>query len=184
MDFKQYFLYQADYQHWANDLMFNALDRLDDEARKGKQQLYFSCIHDSVDHLAFFHHKWLTRLKGDSPSVKYTDTLHADWRELKNVLRHETRELQRWLEQQTQSFFDTLLHYRRTEGQEEKSIWARDCLTHIFTYASLERGHITAIAATLGAPLPDMSYYAYRREMGEHVENIRKMAASEPSAEK
>ena len=29
MDFKQQFIYQIDYQHWANYALFNALDRLD-----------------------------------------------------------------------------------------------------------------------------------------------------------
>jgi len=33
VDFKQYFVYQTDYQHWANDILFSALGRLNDEAR-------------------------------------------------------------------------------------------------------------------------------------------------------
>jgi len=29
LSWKQYFIYQADYQHWANEVLFECLDRLD-----------------------------------------------------------------------------------------------------------------------------------------------------------
>ncbi|MCX7627332.1 MAG: hypothetical protein N2Z69_02825 [Methylophilaceae bacterium] len=174
MSFKQYFLYQADYQHWANDVLFNALDRLDDPARNSNQKLFFGSIHGSLDHLLFFFRKWDARLKGEAHAEVYTPVLHADWRELKNALRQELRAMQRWLGSQPESFFDGKLEYRRTRSDEPQSIWVRDALTHVFTYAALERGHISAVGSGLGAPFPDMSYYTYRREMGEHLENLRK----------
>jgi uncharacterized damage-inducible protein DinB len=174
MDFKQYFLYQTDYQHWANDALFNALDRLDEAARTSEQKLFFGSIHNSVDHLAFFHKKWSARLRGEVAAERYTGTVHGDWRELKNALRQEIRAMQRWLERQPQDFLDTRLRYSRTLSKAEHQIWVRDALTHIFTYASLERGHISAIGSSLGAPFPNMAYYTYRMEMGEHLEHMRK----------
>lgn len=173
MDFKQHFLYQTDYQHWANDALFNAIDRLDQEARVSSQQLYFGSLHNSMDHLLFFYRKWFARLKGESRAPRYSGTVHTDWHELKNNMRHEIRAMQRWLERQPQDYFDGRLIYRRTMSQQENSVWVRDAYTHIFTYASLERGYISAIARTLGAPFPDMSYYTYRLEMGEHLQHMR-----------
>jgi uncharacterized damage-inducible protein DinB len=178
MDFKQHFLYQTDYQHWANDILFNALDRLDDEARKSTQKLYFGSLHNSVDHLAFFHRKWLARLRSEDNNLRYTDTIHHDWRELKNILRKDLREMQDWLARQPQAFFDTQLRYRRTLDQEKHSVWVRDALTHIFTFAAMERGRISALAANMGAPLADMFYASYRQEMGEHLDNLRKADTS------
>lgn len=174
MDFKHYFIYQADYQHWANDVLFNALDRLDETTRTDPKTLFFGSIHDNVDHLDFFYRKWLARLKGEPFAERYAGRQHADWRELKNSLRREVRALQHWLEHQPEAFFDTQLSYRRTLNHEEKGVWVRDALTHIFTYGALERGHISAAASTLGAPYPDMGYYTYRTEMGEHLEHMRK----------
>jgi len=174
MDSKQYFIYQADYQHWANDILFNALDRLSDEARYSEQKLFFGSIHNTVDHLLFFYHKWFARLKGESQAATYTGTVHPDWRELKNALRQELRSMQRWLEQSPDSYFDSQIHYHRTLNREEQGVWVRDALTHIYTYASLERGHISAAGSALGAPFPDMAYYTYRLEMGDHLANLRK----------
>jgi len=48
------------------------------------------------------------------------------------------------------------------------------CVNPCFSYASLERGHISAVGSALGAPYPDMAYYTYRQEMGKHLENLRK----------
>lgn len=174
MDFKQHFLYQIDYQHWANDVLFNALDRLDEGARTSSQKLYFGSLHNSVDHLLFFYEKWFARLKGEDRAGSYNATRHQDWRVLKNAMRHEVREIQRWIERQPQDYFDERLFFKRSRNRQENSIWVRDALTHIFTFASLERGHIAAIASTLGAPFADMSYYNYRLEMGEHLQNLRK----------
>jgi uncharacterized damage-inducible protein DinB len=178
MDFKQQFIYQIDYQHWANDALFNALDRLDPEARISQQKLYFGSLHNNIDHLLFFYGKWFARLKGEQQATGYTGTVHHDWRDLKNSMRHDIREMQRWLEHQPQDFFDDRLFFNRTRSGEENSIWVRDALTHIFTYAATERGNLAAIASTLGAPFPDLSYYNYRHEMGEHLHNMRKAAPS------
>jgi uncharacterized damage-inducible protein DinB len=174
MDFKQQFIYQIDYQHWANDALFNALDRLDNEARTSPQKLYSGSIHNSVDHLLFFYAKWFARLRGEHQTGGYVGMLHPDWRELKNAMRHEIREMQRWLERQPQDFFDERLFFKRTSNRQENSLWVRDALTHVFTFASIERGQISAVAAALGAPFPDMSYYSYRQEMGDHLQNMRK----------
>lgn len=174
MDFKQYFLYQTDYQHWANEVLFNALDRLSDEARRSPQKLYFGSIHDSVDHLAFFYRKWFARLNGERSSAGYSAPAQPDWRELKSDMRQTLREMQRWMERQPDDFLDRRLHYVRTLSHEEKGVWMRDALTHLFTYATLERGHVSAIGSTLGAPFLDMAYYTYRLEMGEHLDNMRK----------
>ncbi len=174
MSFKQYFLYQTDYQHWADDVLFNALDRLDDESRKEERKLFFGSIHGTLDHLLFFLRKWNARLKGEQYAEGYSAVLLSDWRELKNALRQEIRDMQRWLEQQPEEFFDGRLTYRRTLSHEEKGVWVRDALTHVFTYAALERGHVSAAGSALGAPYPDMGYYTYRLEMGEHLENLRR----------
>lgn len=174
MGFKQYFLYQTDYQHWANDVLFNALERLDDATRREPCKLFFGSIHGTLDHLLFFTRKWHARLKGEQYAEAYGAVQYADWRELKNALRQEIRDLQRWLDSQPEAFFDDRLSYRRTLSHEASDVWVRDALTHLFTYAALERGQLSASASARGAPSADMAYYTYRLEMGEHLEHLRR----------
>lgn len=173
MDFKQDFFYQADYQHWANDILFNALDRLDESSRTEPDTLAFGSIQDHVGHLAFFYRKWLARLQGVPFSEHYATPRQADWQSVKNTLRHDVRTLQHWLEQQPEAFFDTQISFMRPLNHEENGVWVRDALTHVFTYSATERGRISAAASALGAPHPDINYFTYRGEMGEHLQNLR-----------
>lgn len=172
MSFKQHFLYLADYEHWANNMLFGALDRLDAEARHAQQPLHFGTLHGSVDHLAFFYRKWFARLRNEAPPAAYNGTLYLDWHELKHHMRLDIRAMQRWLQQQPESFFDQRLDYQRSLSQEQKSLWVRDVLTHVLVFAAMERGRLSTVGSSLGAPLTDMSYNAYRFEMGEHVDHL------------
>jgi uncharacterized damage-inducible protein DinB len=67
---KSYFVVQADYQHWANEVLFSALDHLNDEAIGADQGLFFNSIHHTADHILMVSQSWLARLKGENLSVE------------------------------------------------------------------------------------------------------------------
>lgn len=170
---KKYFTYQADYQHWANDVLFNSLDMLDDAARKSAQGLFFDSAHNTVDHILVVTKNWMARLRQEDTALPYNKVHCPDWKELKNALRQEVRDMQRWLEACPDEFFEERLFYRSSNGKEQ-SIWVRDALTHIMTHMVHHRGQVSAVATRLGSPTPEMDYVYYKREMEEHLENIKK----------
>lgn len=161
---KSYFVVQADYQHWANEMLFAALDHLQPEVLASDQGLSFRSIHHAVDHLLAVSQVWQARLRGESPAVNYRVVQHADWRELKTALRRETRRLQTWLETRTETFFDTQIQFVGGDGKA-RTMWVRDALTHLFTHSAQHRGQISAAATRLGAPCPEIDFVLYKREM-------------------
>lgn len=161
---KSYFVVQADYQHWANEVLFSALDHLQPEALGGDEGLYFKSVHHTVDHMLLVGQSWLARLQGDSLAVNYRVINHPDWRELKIALRRETRRLQSWLEAQPVEFLDTRISFAGSDGKT-RTMWVRDALTHLFTHYAHHRGQVSAVATRLGAPCPEMDFVSYRREM-------------------
>ncbi|MDO8891578.1 MAG: DinB family protein [Sulfurimicrobium sp.] len=169
---KKHFVYQADYQHWANDALFAAVDALDEAARQGNQGMMFENIHKTLNHILVATRNWMTRLKGDSQDTGREELYVADWKELKNALRHEFREAQRWLESQPESFFEEPVDYIDAQGQP-RQIWVRDALTHVMTHAAHLRGQVTSVIVRLGAPPPEMDYLFYKREMEKSLENLR-----------
>lgn len=169
---KKHFVYQADYQHWANDALFLAVDQLDDAARQSPQGLYFDTIHKAVNHILVVTHNWMARLKGGEPIPGHESLLHQDWKELKNALRHEFREMQRWLEALPESFFEEEIDYRGADQQPHR-IWVRDALNHIMTHAAHQRGLVAAVAMRLGAPAPEMDYIDYKTEIERHLQHIK-----------
>lgn len=169
---KKQFIYQADYQHWANDMLFAALDALDESARQSNQGMVFENIHKSMNHILVVTRNWMTRLKQENQIVGREEQFMADWKELKNALRLEFREAQRWLEAQPETFFDEQISYLNTDKQA-RQIWVRDALTHIMTHAAHLRGQVTSVAVRLGAPAPEMEYLSYKGEMEKSLEHLR-----------
>lgn len=170
---KKYFVYQADYQYWANDVLFNALDLIDDAARRSPQGLFFDSIHHTVDHIYVGTHAWFLRLKNEpTGAINFREVVHSEWRALKNALRQEVRQLQRWLDAQPESFFDEMLEYKSSDGKP-RSNWVRDILTHVGSHMVHHRGQASAVATRLGAPAPEMDYIYYKREVADHLENFK-----------
>ncbi|CAG0931063.1 MAG: hypothetical protein EFKGCFLK_00303 [Rhodocyclaceae bacterium] len=159
---KQYFIYQADYQHWANEVLFECLDRLDPKALAEPQGLHFSTIHQTVDHILVVSQLWRLRLQGESPIVDYKRLHHPDWRALKTALRQEMRGLQHWLETKPEAFFESEIAFRSSEGKARRN-WVRDVLTHMMGHMVHHRGQVSAAATRLGTPAPEMDYIFYKR---------------------
>jgi hypothetical protein len=108
---KSHFVVQADYQHWANEVMFTALDYLQPDVLDSDQGLFFNSIHHTADHMLLVSQSWLARLQGEQLSLNYKVINTPDWRELKLALRRETRKLQNWLEAQPLEFFDSQIAF-------------------------------------------------------------------------
>jgi uncharacterized damage-inducible protein DinB len=178
---KNYFVVQSDYQHWANDVLFTALDYLQPEAISSDQGLFFNSIHHTTDHMLLVSQSWLARLQGETVAVNYKVISTPEWRELKLALRRETRKLQTWLEAQSPEFFDTQIVYTGSEGKSH-TIWVRDVLTHLFTHYTHHRGQISAIATRLGAPSPEMDFVYYRREMERLLNEVKQASPAETPA--
>ncbi|HEX8979519.1 MAG TPA: DinB family protein [Parasulfuritortus sp.] len=161
---KNYFVVQADYQNWANNVLFESLSHLKPETLTRDEGLFFGSIHHTVDHILAVSQVWLARLQGNSLQVNFREIQHPVWRELQNAMRHETRHLQDWLESQPEAFFEDEIRFRSGDGKEW-TMWVRDVLSHLFDHYIHHRGQISAVATRLGAPCPEMDYFYYRRVM-------------------
>lgn len=175
---KSYYIVQTDYQHWANETLFSALDHLHPDAIGSDQGLLFGSIHHTLDHMVALGSVWLARLKGEHLEIDFKSIHHGEWRDLKNALRREARRLQAFLEAQPAEFFDQQITFIGPEGKAH-TLWVRDALSHLFTEFAHYRGQATAAATRLGAPHPEMGFAGYRREMERLLNETQ---ADQPSA--
>lgn len=169
---KSYYVVQADYQHWANEVLFESLGRLKPEVLEADQGLFFKSIHHTVDHMLVVSQLWLARLQGADAQFNFREIQHPVWRDLLSALRHETRRLEEWLEAQPAAFFEGEVHYVSGDGKAH-TMWVRDVLNHLFTHYAHHRGQVSAVATRVGAPCPEMDYVYYRREMEKLLEEAR-----------
>ncbi|MDR3394556.1 MAG: DinB family protein [Parasulfuritortus sp.] len=169
---KSYFVVQADYQSWANNVLFESLGHLKPDVLERDEGLFFKSIHHTVDHMLVVSQLWWDRLQGNSPPVNLREIRYPVWRELQNAMRHETRHLQEWLEGQSDLFFEDEIKFSSSDGQP-RTMWVRDMLNHLFIHYAHHRGQVSAAATRLGAPCPAMDYLYYRREMEKLLEQAR-----------
>lgn len=169
---KNYYIIQADYQHWANEVLFTALEHLQPEFIASDQGLFFHSIHHTVDHMLVVSQAWLARLRGDNLTPNYREIAHPDWRELQKALRQETRRLQAWLQAQGDEYYDEQIGFTGSDGKI-RTMWVRDMLVHLFTHYAHHRGQVSAAATRLGAPCPEMDFVYYRREMEKMLAQTR-----------
>lgn len=169
---KSHFTVLADYQHWANEVLFNSLDHLQPEVIDSDQGLYFKSIHHTVDHLLLVSQVWLARMRGEDMEASYREISHPDFRELKQTLRRETRKLQSWLDEQPEAFFAAEMSYVGGDGKP-RGMWVRDALTHLFTHYAHHRGQVSAVITRLGGPCPEMDFVYFRRAMDKLLSEVK-----------
>ncbi|ARU30640.1 hypothetical protein CAP31_02400 [Sulfuriferula sp. AH1] len=168
---KSYFVVQADYQQWANDRLFAALGRVDADLLTSAQGLYFDSIHHTVDHILLVNRLWFARLRGERFVADFAKITHTDWNQLIEVTQAQARELQLWLEQCDDAFFERQLAYFTTKG-EPQQMWMRDVLTHMMTHQVHHRGQISAVITRLGYRSLEMDYVYYKRQMDAYRSEV------------
>jgi uncharacterized damage-inducible protein DinB len=161
---RSYFAVQVDYQLWANDRMFAALGCLDPVVRLQEQGLFFHSIHHTVDHLMLVSRLWFARLRGQSGHVDFSQITYPDWDQLIETTQANLRELQLWLEECDDAFFESEMAYLTSKGEHE-IMWVRDVLTHMMDHQVHHRGQISAVLTRLGHRALEMDYLYYKREI-------------------
>lgn len=178
MSSKADFLRQIDYQLWANQVLFDALARLDPAVLTQPQGLFFQSIQHTTDHLLIVLRLWAGRLRGEAPHFDLKTLHHADWVELKHQLQRELRAFRHWLEARPAGFFEATLSYARLGGESARSRVA-DVLTHLMLHFTHHRGQISAVVTRLGGPAPEMDFIYFVREMERVAQEAKAAQAAQ-----
>lgn len=169
---KKHYLYQIDYQHWANDRLFEALAHLNEAALASADVPYVGSL---LQLLARQHAdllQWWAYLRGQpAPAVAEA----SDFRAACQALRQDVRGLQHWLEQQPDEFFDSQIDYQ-TRHQQQCRDWSRDLLSQLLLQLAFQRGQMAAMAARLGAPAVGMDFIDYKRDVRTTLDHLASSA--------
>ena len=160
---RDYFIEQADYQHWASAELFKSLDSLSDEQRQADISLFFRNIHKTMDHILVVTRNWRARLEGDFGKVKDHDaSLYDEWELLKPAVMDEFAQLKTWLAQKSPEWFRQVIEYPAGDGTKRR-VSVSDGLIHVMTHAVHHRGQISAACTRLHVPTPEMDFLYYLR---------------------
>lgn len=164
---KKHFLYQIDYQYWANERLFEALSHLTAEALT--QTLPSASVQQLLRHMHGDMLRWASYLGAGLGHADLDGG--ADVRSVTQALRHDMRVLQHWLEACPEDYFDHQLHYSDSHRQAHTD-WARDMLTHLLLSLTHQRGLLVACASHQGAPAPLLDFIDYKREVQNTLDHL------------
>jgi len=164
MDWKTHFETQIDYQIWANQVLFECLSGLEQQALGRPEGLFFPSIHHTVDHMHVVLDLWAARLEGRRQQVDFSHIRQPDWHLLKRQLQQSLRDLGHWLATRDNEFFEREIDYHRLGGEAAHNT-AGDILPHLMGHFVHHRGQISAVATRLGAPAPEMDFLYFIRDL-------------------
>ncbi|HEY3118721.1 MAG TPA: DinB family protein [Chloroflexota bacterium] len=157
----EYFRALFDYQYWARDRLFLAVDRLSESDYLAARPMDYGSIHGTLVHTYGGELVWYTRWMGESPNRLMNPSDVPTLAELKT----------RWadLEKQVQAFVGGLseeemasrvLEYRSTEGQPfKRMLW--ETMAHLVNHGTNHRSEVAAAATQLGCSPGDLDMIRY-----------------------
>ena len=144
----------AHYNAGANERLYDACARLDDDARKRRRQAFFGSIHGTLNHILLGDRIWLARFAGAQvPSTGLDAILYEDFDALREARRREDARLLTFAQGLTPAFLAGSVRYVNNEGltfDDPVPI----LLAHLFNHQTHHRGQVHDMLSQTAVPPP------------------------------
>jgi len=160
---KEYFLQLANYNIWANHIVFSWLNQIDDEQWTLKIISSFTSVRETALHLASSENLWHERLDKKGATVLPT-TFKGSKKDLINLWQKASEDLKLFVENLDESKLPEILHYKNTKGLEF-NLPIYQILAHVFNHSTYHRGQLVTMlrqAGFTGVGSTDLTSY-YRQ---------------------
>lgn len=155
----------ADYNKWANTVLFEAVGALENAQFHKDLGAFFGSISGTLNHLLVGDLLWMQRLEGSGPQPASLDTvLFESFENLQAARVDADLRLINLVNNLGTSNFEEIVHYKTMAGvpsQDPKS----EILTHIFNHQTHHRAQCHQMLSQLGKEPPplDMIYFFRNR---------------------
>ena len=156
----------AKYNAWANDRIYNALSKLDDEERKRDRRAFFRSIHNTMNHILLADLIYRQRLeKVPTTFTRLDEVLHDDFGELEAAHRENDRWYVGFCENLEISVLDGDLSFKAVGLDEDEyfSLPLRLCLTNLFQHQIHHRGQVHHMISHAGSNPPPVDVVKFGR---------------------
>ncbi|MDF1720315.1 MAG: DinB family protein [Minwuia sp.] len=159
--FKPYFMRLANYNIWANGLLYDAADQVPKDQQTEDVGAFFGSLSGTLNHIIIADRIWLRRLRGDGPEETQHDRIVShDMAKLRAARRVEDDRVMDFVGTRQESDYAGTISYRTTSG-EPFSQQLDAVLAHFFNHQTHHRGQAHDILTRLtgSAPSIDLLYY-------------------------
>ena len=151
----------ADYNTWANRILFERISKLSEEQLHQEIASSFPSVYKTMVHMWQAEDIWWQRLKLVENITALSETFKGDFNELTAGLARQSAMWKQWVDTATEPQLTHVFAYVR--NKEQHKIKVEDMLLHLFNHATFHRGQLVTLLRQLGQvdkiPSTDFSTY-------------------------
>jgi uncharacterized damage-inducible protein DinB len=152
----------ADYNRWANRLLYQAVSRLSDEQYRENKGAFFGSLHATLNHLLAADRIWMKRFTGTGDAPSSLDAiLFADLAALSAARATEDERIAAWVYNLTEAELASRFTYTSITNPVTVTQRLAPVLAHFFNHQTHHRGQCHATLTALGQPsvILDLVYF-------------------------
>ena len=157
----------ADYNAWANRLLYSAVADLSTEELHRDTGAFFGSIFATLSHILTADRIWLNRFTGEGPMPRSLDERpYDDFEDLRGARLEEDTRIIRYAQSLTAERLDSDFSYTPVTSPERVSHKLWPALTHVFNHQTHHRGQVHAGLTGLGKPSLSLDLIYFVRSEG------------------
>jgi uncharacterized damage-inducible protein DinB len=165
---RRHFQMFADYNRWANIIVYDACNELSDAEYRADRGAFFGSAHRTLNHLLCADRIWLKRVTGSGEAPTALDTiLHEDFQALREARIAEDRRIIDWIDTLDDDKLANSFTYSPISNPEPITQPLGPVLTHVFNHQTHHRGQVHMILTSLGRPSLSLDFIYYLRGDGK-----------------
>lgn len=158
----------ADYNRWANRLVYAAAAELSDAEYRQDKGAFFGSLHRTLNHILTADRIWMKRFtqQGEAPT-RLDAVLHDDLAGLAAARAAEDERIIDWIDGLDQARLAAHFTYTPLTRPEKIEQRLGPTLSHFFNHQTHHRGQAHAILTALGRPSLTLDLVFFLRTEGE-----------------
>lgn len=157
----------ADYNRWANRLVYAAAAELTDAELRENRGAFFGSLLSTLNHILVADRIWMKRFTGEGNTPASLDTtLHEDLAGLTAARAAEDERIIAWIDNLSDERLGALLSYRTLTNPAAVAQRLAPTLGHFFNHQTHHRGQAHATLTGLGRPSLILDLAQFLRTQG------------------
>ncbi len=150
---RDHYRMMADYNSWANRLVYEAAAGLDDREFRENKGAFFGSVCGTLNHLLATDRIWMRRFTGEGDAPKRLDAvIHEDLAALTAARRAEDARIAGWIDSLSEDDLKATITYSPISNPGLVSQKLAPALAHLFNHQTHHRGQCHMILTALGKP--------------------------------
>ncbi|MGY5806271.1 DinB family protein [Rhizobium sp. LEGMi198b] len=159
----------ADYNRWANALLYDAAAELSDAEYREDRGAFFGSLHGTLNHILVGDRAWMHRFTGigEMPAA-LNIILHDNFTDLRAAREAEDRRIINWMDTLDDEALAADITYTPITRPGVITHPLMPALTHFFNHQTHHRGQCHMILTAMGKPSLSLDLIYFVRTDGKH----------------